>query len=292
MVDRGAQLGQVVFLQARVEQLELHALFDVGGQGLGVEVGHLVMGGGLGDFQEAQGFGAQGVHQQASGDVGVVRLTLDQGTRGHHQGGVDVGLLDAVVQVLQGFFLDQRAIDFFEAFAGFGDDGVQAAQIQRRQAAVGALDADARVGIDRYVDRAALALLAARFTVDHVVAGDFLLAGTHQGQFDLVLDFFDVDGAAGGHAALEGGGDLLGQARHGVMDARRGGGIVAFHCEKRLGDGDGDLVIGVGDDCTVALDHAQLARRSGGQVQRAVGGVRVLANGLVLHGVSGFSLSR
>ena len=161
VVDRRAQLGQVVFLQARVEQFELHAFFHVGGQGLGVEVGHFMMGGGFGDFEEAQGFSAQGVHQQASGDVGVVRLTLDQGTGGHHQRGVDVGLLDTVVQVLQGFFLDQRAIDFFEAFAGFGDDGVQAAQVQRRQAAVGTLDADARVGFDRCVDGAALALLAA-----------------------------------------------------------------------------------------------------------------------------------
>src|SRR5690606_28844450 len=41
--DRGGQLGQVEFLQARVEQLELHTFFHVGRQRLGVEVGHLVV---------------------------------------------------------------------------------------------------------------------------------------------------------------------------------------------------------------------------------------------------------
>ena len=85
--------------------------------------------GAVGDFQEAQAFGTQGVHQQAGGHERVVRLTLDQGTGGHHQGGVDVGQGHAVVQVLQGFALDQVTVDFFQAFAGLGDDGVQAAQV-------------------------------------------------------------------------------------------------------------------------------------------------------------------
>ncbi len=76
-----------------------------------------------------------------------------------------------------------------------------------------------------------------------------------------------MNGAAGGHATAEGGGDLLGQARDGVVDARRGGSVTAFHCEKGLGDGDGDLVVGVGDDGTVALDHAQLARGGSRQIR-------------------------
>ncbi|MCY1421353.1 hypothetical protein D9M71_370040 [compost metagenome] len=132
------------------------------------------------------------------------------------------------------------------------------------------------------------AFLGAFVAVDHVVAGDLLLAGTHQGQFDLVLDFFDVDGAARRHATLEGGGDLFGQAGHGVVDARRGGGGAAFNCEERFGDGDGDLVVGVGDDSAVTLDHAQLARRGGSQILVRIclrrGGLRVLASCVGLHG--------
>ncbi len=113
----------------------------------------------------------------------------------------------------------------------------------------------------------ALALDGLGFAIDHVVACDFLLAGTHQGQFDLVLDFLDVDGATGGHATTEGGADLLGQTRDGVVNTRGSGSVTAFHCEKGLGDGDGDLVVGVGDDGTVALDHAQLARGGSRQIR-------------------------
>ncbi len=133
------------------------------------------------------------------------------------------------------------------------------------------------------------ALFCALVAVDHIVAGDFLLAGTHQGQFDLVLDFFDVDGATRWHATLERGGDLLGQARDGVVDARRGGGGATFNCEERLGDGHGDLVVGVGDDSAVTLDHAQLAWGGGCQILVGIGGLRrqrlrVLASCVGLHG--------
>ncbi len=268
MVERGAQLGQVVALQLGIEQFELDAFLDVGRQGLGVEVGHLVMGGAFGNAEEAQGFGTQGVHQQARGDLAVVRLTLDQGAGSHHQGGVDVLLGHAVVKVLQGLALDQRAIDFGQAFAGLGDDGLQTAHVQRLLAAIGAGDADARMRLgDVAAVVGALALGSLGFAIDHVVTGDLLLAGAHQGQFDLVLDFLDMNGATGGHATTEGGGDLLGQACDGVMDARGSGSVAAFHCEKGLGDGDGDLVVGVGDDGTVALDHAQLARGGSRQIR-------------------------
>ncbi len=291
VVDRLAQFFQVKGGQHRVQQLVLDAFGDVRRQGLGVQVDHFVVGGALGHFQEVQAFGTQGVHQQAGSDERVVRLALDQGPRGHHQSGVDVGQVDAVVQVFQGFFLDQVAVHFSQAFAGLGDDGVQAAHVQRRHGAVGFGDADAWVGFDRGVARGAGgALLGPAITVDDVVAGHFLLAGAHEGQFDLVLDFFDVDGATRRHATLEGGADLFGQARDGVVDARRGGCGAAFNCEERFGDSDGNLVVGVGDNGTVTLDHAQLAW--GGSVQillRICGlwpfGLRVLASCVGLHRV-------
>ncbi len=131
-------------------------------------------------------------------------------------------------------------------------------------------------------------LLGARVTVDDVVASHFLLAGTHQCQFDLILDFFDVDGAARRHATLERGADLFGQAGNGVMDARRGSSIAAFNCKKRLGDGNGDLVVRVGNDSTVTLDHAQLTGGSGRQILLGLAclrraGRRVLASCVCLH---------
>ncbi|CRM96417.1 hypothetical protein [Pseudomonas sp. 22 E 5] len=97
VVDRLAEFFQVEGGQDRVEQFEFDTLGDVGRQGLGVQVGHFVMGGAVGHAQEAQAFGTQGVHQQARGDERVVRLAFNQGTGGHHQGGVDVGQGHAVV---------------------------------------------------------------------------------------------------------------------------------------------------------------------------------------------------
>ena len=227
-----------------------------------------MVGGAVSYFQEAQAFGTQGVHQQAGGHERVVRLTLYQGAGGHHQGGVDVAQRYAVVEVFQGFALDQLAVHFFQTFAGLGNDGVQATHVQRGEGAVGTGDADRRVSLHGVFGRCAVgAFLGACVTVDHIVAGHFLLAGAHQGQFYLVLDFFDVDGATRWHATLESCGDLFGQARNGVVNARRSGSIAAFNCEKRLGDGNGDLVIGVRNHSPVTFDHAQLAWRGRRQIQ-------------------------
>ena len=102
------------------------------------------------------------------------------------------------------------------------------------------------------------------FPVDHVIPGDLVLTGAHQGQLHLVLHILDVDGAAGGHATLEGGGDQLGQLGHGFMDAAGGRGGAAFHSEKGLGNGHCDLAGLKRHHGAIALDDAQLPRCGGG----------------------------
>ena len=47
------------------------------------------------------------------------------------------------------------------------------------------------------------ALLRLLLSVDNVVPRDLVLAGTHQCEFDLVLNILHVNGAAGGHATHE-----------------------------------------------------------------------------------------
>ena len=130
----------------------------------------------------------------------------------------------------------------------------------------------------------ALALLGAGFAVQHIVAGDLLLAGAHQRQFDLILDVFDMQGAARRHAAHEGGGHLRGEVGHGVVDAAGRSGIATLHSEEGLGDGHADLVVGVGHHGAVTLDDLQAAGRGGAQF-RAEGGA------IGLHGCSTFSNS-
>ncbi len=145
-----------------------------------------------------------------------------------------------------------------QAVAGFADNGAQAAHVQRLTAAVGQGHADARVGIGRGGGLTLLTLTGVLFAVQYVAAGDLLLTGTHQGQFDLVLDFFDVQGAAGGQATLEDGADGIGQIINGLTDTRGRRSLAAFHGQKGLGHGDADFVVGVGHQGAVALDNAQL----------------------------------
>ena len=216
--------------------------------------------------QEVQRLGAQVVAQQARCDVGVVGLLLDHGARGDHQRCAQLVCRDTVVQVLQGLVEDAGFADIGQVRAGFADDGVQAIQVQGRPAAVRLHDVDVaggRLGGGRQgLLGSALACLL--LAVDDVVAGDLVFAGSHQRQFDLVLYVLDVDGATGGHATLEGGGDLLGQLGHGFVDAAGRGRGAAFNGEECLGDGHGDLARLKGHDGAVTLDDAQLARRSRG----------------------------
>ena len=195
------------------------APFDVGRQGLGVQLGHLVMGGALGHAEEAQGFGAQGVHQQAGGDVGVVRLALDQGARGHHQGGVDV-----LRRRRRRGSLGPRSISAPSTSARPSQASLM--MVFRRPMSSGDRLPSARVmrmlgcgWATRWRRRRSCARRGLRGRSRS--RGRPSARRRASGQFDLVLDLFDVDGAAGRHAALEGGGDLLGQAAHGVMDMTR-----------------------------------------------------------------------
>ena len=103
-------------------------------------------------------------------------------------------------------------------------------------------------------------------TVEHVTTGDLLLAGAHQGQFDLILNLFDVQGAAGRQATLEDGADGVGHLVYCLANARGGGGLITFYGEKRLGHGNADFIVGIRYQGAVAFDHAQLAGRAHVQV--------------------------
>jgi len=70
------QFFQVKLSQLGVEQVVVDAFFDELGEVVDVLLGHLV----LSHFL-AQDFLGNGVHQQARGDVGVVRVFFDQRAR-------------------------------------------------------------------------------------------------------------------------------------------------------------------------------------------------------------------
>ncbi|MCY1220698.1 hypothetical protein D9M72_327230 [compost metagenome] len=238
-VQRRAQAGQVVGGQLLVQQFGLDAAGDELGEVLGVAAGHL----GLGHFS-AQDFLADGVQQDTGGDLAVVRVLFDQGTRGQDGRVVHLRHRHAVVQVLQGFLQDRLGAHCVaKAAAGVVDQGVQRGDVQHvRDAAIGHVDRDAAFlhaghGLGVGLGALVLALLA----VQHVGAGHFMLARAHQRQFHVVLHVFDMDGAAVGAAAHQRAHDVVSQLLDDLAHTRGRRALPAVHGEEGLGHGNGDL---------------------------------------------------
>ena len=182
---------------------------------------------------------AHGVEQQARRGVGVVGFFFDAGAGSEGQRLAELGLADAVIQIAQ------RGGDHFvhvgtgQAGAGFRHHGADARHVQRHHGAVITLDVNLRTGrhrggVGRGLGGALLGLLVA---VDHVGAGNLVFAGAHQAQFDLVLNVFNVQGAAAAHVAGQRLHHLLGDVLDQIAYPRAGGGRATLDGEESLGQG-------------------------------------------------------
>jgi len=237
-----------------------------------VRAGHFTAGCAFGQPQKAERFTAQAVQQQARGDLAVVGFLLDQCARGHHQCGADISFRHAVIKILDGLALNQRGIHLGKPFTGFAQQGLQAHEVKRLAAAVFADDRNAKLAGGDFGGGLALAAGGGvRLAVNHVFARDLVFTGAHQRQLDLVLDFFDMQAAAGRHAAAEGRADLCGEGGYRLMHARGSGRRAAFHVQKGFGQGDADFVIGVRHQGAVALDDAKLPGADGSKFKGAGG---------------------
>ena len=171
---------------------------------------------------------------------------VDQAAGAHHHCRADVLERNAVEQVLDGFVIDALGADAGQAFTGFVDDGAQARGVERRYAAVVELDGKLdNFLVFRPVVRMRNMLRArggAFFAIEHIGARNFLLAVTHQRQFYLVLDVFDVKGAAIGLTSCQGRNHEVGQLLDGFMYPRRSRGLATFDRKERLGHRDSNLV--------------------------------------------------
>jgi len=237
--DGLGQLLQVELAQLFVEQLGVDAFGDVLR-----EVGDVFRGGaGLRHFV-AEHFLADGVQQDACGDLAVGRVFFHQSAGG--QDGRLVQLFDrhAVVQVLDGFGQDGVGVDvLFEADAGGVDQARHFVHVQR--AALAAVDHGELLHGDLGTARRFLggaALVHALGTVQHVFARDVMLARAHQRQFHLVLHVFDMEGAAVRLAAHQRADRVVGQFGDQSADACRLASHLAVHGQERLGQRNLDLV--------------------------------------------------
>ena len=235
-LERGAQLLQVVLQQLLVQQFVVHALLDEAGEVVGVALRH------LGRRQvAAQHFLEDGVQQQARGGVGVVGVLFDQRARRQDGGLVDLVHRHAVVQVAHGLGHDRVGLDVgAQVLAGRVDQALQVVQVQRD--ALAAVEHVQRGRLGRFLRALLGALLRAALAVQHVGAGDLVVAAAHQAQFDLVLHVLDVEGAAARARTHQRADHGLGQLVHGLAHAGRGRALRAVHRQEGLHHRDGDLV--------------------------------------------------
>ena len=268
-LERGAQTGQVKLLQPLVEQLVFHAFGDELRKVIRVAAGHFF----LFDLF-AQDLAADGVHQQARGDVGVVGVFFDQSPRGHDGRLVDLVDRNAVVQIAFGLGNDGLGLDVgAEAGAGFLDQAVQPFNVERDAlAAVG----DIQGGLsDSAWGGLAGPFLGALFAVEHIGTGDLVMAAAHQAKLDMVLYVLYVESAAARARAHQRADHRLGQLVDCLAHAGRSGALGAVYRQKGLHHGHGDLVGLEGHHGAVAANDlvAGVDRGLGAFDRRAQAGV-------------------
>ena len=264
--DGCVELLEIVLGQACVEQFEFGGTVDIGLEVVAIDSAHLLLGCDAGvHLEEAEGLAAHGVEQQARRDMGVVGFLVDEGARGHDQCLSDVLLADAVEEILAGGLEDFFVRDVLEPLAGLADERLETRHVKRRLAAVGQRDVDDVLFLGRLAAGSTLlgTLVGLLLAVEDIGTRDLVLAGTHEREFDLVLDVLDVDGSAVGHAAGQGVDDLVRQVPDGLVDAWRGGGAATLDGQEGLGQGDCDLAGVEVRDLAVATDHVEFV---GGQV--------------------------
>ena len=117
----------------------------------------------------------------------------------------------------------------------------------------------------RFRDRLAFGAARARpaVAIEHVVAGDFVFAGAHQREFDLVLNVFDVQRAARRKAPLERRAHLVDELRTCSRMRDDAAAVPPSTARKALVIATAILLSSYETTRAVALDHPQLAGRGG-----------------------------
>ena len=229
------QTRQVELGQLRIQQFAFDALLDEAREILKIFGWRI----GLSDFL-AEHFLADGVHQQTRRDLAVGRVLFHQRARRQNGRFVQFFHRHAVVQIFYGFRQDGVRVDvLFQADAGCRNQIAHLAHVQWTAFAVFD-DMDLR---RRLVLRTAgRALLAAFFhalgAIQHICPRNIVFAGTHQRQFDLVLDVFNMESAAGRLTAHQRRNHIAGQLLDHLAHPRGRRAVAAVDGKESLGDRD------------------------------------------------------
>ena len=101
-------------------------------------------------------------------------------------------------------------------------------------------------------------LLRALFPIEHIRTGNFMFAGAHQSQFDLILDIFNVKGTASGLVSNQRTHDTAGHLLDQLADPGAGRTLSARDRQKGFGHRDGNFGRLERDYGPVATDHTEV----------------------------------
>ena len=201
------------------------------------------------------------MQQKSRGHLAIGRIFLDQCPGREDRGFVDFLDRNPVVEVLERFLQDRRAVhEFPQALAGRFDRCLQLGKIQRL---ADPAFSDVQCGSlgRRLIDFVARTLLRAAFAVQHIGTSDIVFARAHEREFDGVLDIFDMKRAAVGATANQRADNLMRQRVDDLAHARRSGTLTAVDGQEGLGHGDADLAGLEVHDRAVAADDVVLRPR-------------------------------
>jgi len=253
-LQRRGQTRQVEAAELRFEQFGLDALSHIDREIISIAACHLGLGRLLRSAMNGrERLAAQAIEKQASAGVGIVRLTLDQGA-GSQDGSLGQFVFgDAVVEIAHRFGEDRLRRHIGQSLAGLAHDRGETSHVERNARAI--LEAHLEAGRGRDGLRDCLGpFRGPLLPIEHVSAGDLLVSGAHEGEFDLVLNIFDVEGPTRLGPACQGGDDLARQVFNDVVHTPGGSGRGALDAEEGLGERNGDLGGIEGRDCAVAAD--------------------------------------
>jgi len=108
-------------------------------------------------------------------------------------------------------------------------------------------------------------LLRTSLPVEDIGSGHFVLPRAHQRQLDLVLDVFNVNGAASRHTTNQGADHLLCQRFGDLANPGAGCTLAPLDCQEGLGQGNVDLGRFKKDHCTISTNHFEILRATGGR---------------------------
>ena len=104
------------------------------------------------------------------------------------------------------------------------------------------------------------AFLGVALAVQHIGPRHVVLAGSHQRQFDLILDILDMYRPTIGQAAGQGAHDGFGETSDHFAHTRRGGALATFDRQEGLGHGHRDLLGIKGDHRAITADDLKCGK--------------------------------